>query len=528
MTWGSPVHSPRDIEVERLLIQKSLDDERTPGERNEMGQFATPPALAEDIISLVLDMNLPTEFDFIEPSCGSGSFYSALLRMAGDHRIRSARGVEIDTRFAAAATRLWSGTGFDVEAADYTRWSASTEEKFDLLVANPPYVRHHHLDAALKSQLAARAMNELGLRPSGLSGLYVHFILASHRSLRPDALSAWLIPAEFMDVNYGEVLRTYLASRVTLISIHTFDPADVQFEGALVSSAVVVFRNSTPSSGDKALFTYGGTLAHPREERLVPISGLDPKSKWSSIRRRSEIDWDGPTLADFFVIRRGIATGANGFFVIDRSEAVDRGFDEMHLTPMLPSPRHIDGVVVDTDRTGWPILDRQRALVDCRLPEDEVAAADPALAHYFATADALGIRDRYLLKNRRPWYRQEERFPAPFLCTYMGRAANEDRPFRFILNRSRAIATNVYLMLYPRRVLSQFLDDNPRRLDSVHQALLAVTSDEQRHGGRVYGGGLHKIEPKELGSLPAERLIALDAQLLTPSSDQDQLQLALG
>ena len=46
-----------------------------------------------------------------------------------------------------------------------------------------------------------------------------------------------------MDVNYGKAVKHYLLSRVTLLHIHRFDPNDVQFADALVSSAVVWFRN---------------------------------------------------------------------------------------------------------------------------------------------------------------------------------------------------------------------------------------------------------------------------------------------
>lgn len=521
------VYSTADIEAERLSVQESLDGERSQRERNEMGQFATPPALAEDIIASLLELGLSESLDFIEPACGSGSFYSALLRLVGRERICSARGVELDERFAAAASRLWGQTGFEVEAADFTQWSGGTDERFDLLVANPPYVRHHHLDADQKKRLVTRAVSDLRLKPSGLSGLYVHFILASHRVLRPDALSAWLIPTEFMDVNYGNILRTYLSRNVTLIRIHTFDSADVQFADALVSSAVVFFRNTPPTRQDKASFTFGGSVSRPMEEHVVPVLGLDPKSKWSSMPDREGLDHGGPTLADFFTIRRGIATGANRFFILDRNEAIDRGFDENHLTPMLPSSRHLSEATVCADDEGWPILDRQLALLDCRIPEDKLPTADPALADYFASAEKLGIKDGYLVKKRQPWYRQEQRAPAPFLCTYMGRGIDKDRPFRFILNLSRAVVTNMYLMLYPKRFLADYLDQDPAHFAAVHNALLSLTAEDLRRSGRVYGGGLHKIEPKELATLQANELVALNPERLAPANGESQQCLVL-
>src|SRR5690606_13714566 len=118
-----------------------------------------------------------------------------------------------------------------------------------LLVANPPYVRHHHLAANQKRELGALCADQLGIKPSGLSGLYLYFVLLSHRLLSPGAVSAWLIPSEFMDVNYGTALKEYLASQVQLVRIHQYDASEVQFDDALVTSSVVVFKNTPPSPG---------------------------------------------------------------------------------------------------------------------------------------------------------------------------------------------------------------------------------------------------------------------------------------
>jgi adenine-specific DNA-methyltransferase len=117
------------------------------------------------------------------------------------------------------------------------------------------------------------------------------------------------------------------------------------------------------------------------------------------------------------------------------------------------------------------------------------------------------IADSYLASHRAPWYSQEQRPPAPFLCTYMGRTRNGKHPFRFIWNRSQATAHNVYLMLYPKGALLSALKDHPELEERVFKALQRITPSQLVSEGRVYGGGLHKVEPKELAQIPAREVL---------------------
>ncbi|MYD04543.1 MAG: hypothetical protein F4X21_06475 [Acidimicrobiia bacterium] len=96
--------------------------------------------------------------------------------------------------------------------------------------------------------------------------------------------------------------------------------------------------------------------------------------------------------------------------------------------------------------------------------------------------------------------------PVPFLSTYMGRGSGEKKPFRFVWNRSQAVATNVYLLLYPKPLLAELLEDEDKA-DQIHQALNQIEADELRAEGRVYGGGLYKMEPGELSRMSAVPLL---------------------
>lgn len=85
-------------EAARQAVQERLDARRTAAERNRLGQFATPHALAIEIAHCaraLWDMRAgPVRF--ADPAVGTGSFFSAALAVFGKDRIESAVGVEFD------------------------------------------------------------------------------------------------------------------------------------------------------------------------------------------------------------------------------------------------------------------------------------------------------------------------------------------------------------------------------------------------------------------------------------------------
>jgi adenine-specific DNA-methyltransferase len=379
------------------------------------------------------------------------------------------------------------------------------------MICNPPYVRHHHIINGEKFRLQDASKQACRIRIGGLAGLYCYFLALAHPWLTEDGVAAWLIPSEFMDVNYGRAVKSYLLTEVNLLRIHRFDPNDVQFGDALVSSAIVIFRKGQPTKPHEVEFTFGGTLAKPKMRRLVSADALRDEHKWTRFPVSDIRDTHaGVTLGDLFKIKRGLATGDNSFFILTRQEIEDRELPWEFFRPILPSPRYLLEDQISADKEGHPAIEKQVFLLDCSQSEEELKVCQPKLWAYLQTGKPE-VSERYLSRHRKPWYSQENRPPTPLVCTYLGRNSkkNGGRPFRFILNESEATAANVYLLLYPITTLTRALAEDPSLARNIWTLLNSIPIDHLLGEGRVYGGGLHKLEPKELANVPADHIAEL-------------------
>ena len=513
-----------ELELVRIKLQKELDDTKSTSERNVLGQFATPRALALELLEQTTHYSSESEIRFLDPAIGTGAFFSALRSVYPSDQIVEARGYEVDPHYGEPAKKLWRGSGLDIRVEDFTKVEPPTEDSsFNLVVCNPPYVRHHHLPNEVKKALHTRAKSDAGVSINGLAGLYCYFLTLSHRWMTPDALACWLIPSEFMDVNYGVAVKQYLLDCVTLLHIHRFDPAEIQFGDALVSSTVVWFKNVNHRNHHTVRMTYGGSISKPRTERQISVGELREARKWTRLPyARSRQTFNVPTVGDFFNVKRGIATGDNQFFILDRAEIDRRNLPWSMFRPILPSPRNLTSDEVECDEFGNPILEPSLFLLECRQPIEVVKREYPELWEYLEEGRERGVSDGYVCSHRSPWYAQENRPAAPFLCTYLGRARKDGKtPFRFILNRSMATAPNVYLMLYPTDRLANALIQESSLIRKAWRALRSISPQTLFSEGRVYGGGLHKLEPRELANVPASELGTLFSDIASKPKQSD-------
>lgn len=491
-----------NIENERRRVQNLVDKSRTKLERNKLGQFATPNDLAVDIMKCTKELiNQNTKVSFLDPALGSGSFYSAFLQVFDNKYIDKSYGIEIDKEFSFIAMSLWSLLGLNVINDDFTKLTNSDSiEKVDLLVCNPPYVRHHHISETDKTRYVQFTKSNFRISISKLAGLYCHFIFLSHNFVKDDGMSVWLIPSEFLDVNYGVAVKEYLLNKVELIRVHRFNPENVRFSDALVSSVVLWFKKCQPRINSKIEFTYGDLILKPSKTIEINRSTLKSNEKWSGIFQHGQSiskKSNNPKIKDLFSIKRGIATGNNAYFILKEEEIEKKGLTKHFFKPILPSPRFINSDIIKSDEDGDPLLIERYYVLDCKISKDKIDVKYQNLIDYINYGESNGVSLGYICKNRNPWYSQEKRDCPLFVCNYIGRE-NSTKAFRFILNKSKSIVTNSYLGLYPKPIFYKLNKSDPNISIQILNMLNSITSNELIKNGRVYGGGMYKLEPKEL------------------------------
>ena len=492
------------VEDRRHQLQKALDAAKSQGERNVLGQFSTPFSLAKDIVGLALNLcNSPRVTELLEPACGTGVFFSALQSVCGKDRLDGSIGFELDSHYAIPSAEMWKDYGVRIICEDFL--AQQPFRKFPLLIANPPYSRHHHIESGTKQKLQELVLKQTGIKLSGLSGLYCYFMLLSTQWLQADGLSCWLVPSEFMDVNYGEAVKQYLTERVDLLRIHRFDESDLQFNDALVSSSVVFFRNAQPSN-HPVDFTFSGTLGQPLYSYKIERRLLDKKRKWNQLFTKQDEDDNTPhqILGDFFEVKRGIATGCNDFFIIDEAVIKEYDIPAKYLTPILPSPRIMKSDKIESVN-GIPIVEKPLFLFSADDDISTIQSIYPGVARYIKKGEERKVHETYICSRHTPWYSCEKRKSSPFVIPYMGRGDTGRQMFRFILNESDAIATNGYLLLYPQKQYEYLFRDR-HFLHTVWEELKSIPMSCFEQQGRFYGGGLHKMEPRELLKLPAHHI----------------------
>jgi methylase of polypeptide subunit release factors len=237
----------------------AMDRTRTAPQRKSEGAHYTPASLADFVARRIVQefrADAAQGIKILDPACGDGSLLTALIRAlrgssesAPDvHVYGFDTSVEAARRAEAALSSLHFRGTLAVRADDFLEVVAPsitlqeslfnetsrTAGSFDVVIANPPYVRTQVMGSEKSQRLAAT------FDLAGKVDLYFAFIRGIGHVLKPAGVAGIIVSNRFMTTKSGAALREYIHREFDVVSV--CDLGDTRLFEAAVLPAVLILR----------------------------------------------------------------------------------------------------------------------------------------------------------------------------------------------------------------------------------------------------------------------------------------------
>lgn len=415
-------------------------------EKKKLGQVYTPYQIAKTMVYLIVDSKSETVLD---PACGSGTFLREIYKRleelyiaSGDRKnlhskilsqiwgneinqfpaqlsminlalmkikqITELVGIVVNDFFKLSPLLQWMVKSLDLRTGDPI--SHILPQKFDLIIGNPPYIRQeqiNNIDLIKKNILNYanhRTIEKQITRSKRLikkkyknvdlnarSDIYAYFIWYSTFFLKNHGKLCFIISNKWLDVNYGEKIKTFILKHYKITAIigfgnNVFQDADVSTVILLLEREInpefrknnlIRFLHITKTISKEELRELAkGPIAieklnnidnedvwipHPLTKRTIVMQHrLNIEEKWSyrfilqskmlrKLRKKRNKLRMGFS-SNLIEISGGLRTGAASFFFLKQSNIGEYGIPEKFLIPAIKQGRSLpkDKILIST------------------------------------------------------------------------------------------------------------------------------------------------------------------------------------
>ena len=462
---------------------------RSQEDRRKTGSFYTPSTIVAPMVEWVLAQNPET---VVDPGCGSGRFAATVARLSPETRLiavdKDAHATLV-TRAILAVLKPRYSTVINTDFLTMPSIPRTPGRRIGW-IGNPPYVRH---------QLTTRAQKKRGVAMAAMVGheslmtVGLHALFFTKTKLLAEAgdIGCYVTPSEWIDNRSGRIVRDLFMNGLGGESVVTLDPGSFAFAGVKVTAAITSFVVGSESKIRRFAFDVQvADLAKGLRTigQDIETSALTTTRGWSRVvGNPTGMPDTGPTIGDLFHVHRGTATGTNGYWVMTRGEAKERGLSK-YAVPTITRAEEIISAVGELKKSPELKVTISFPKMTDRKEDRDV----DAFIRCGERADENGLivsQGSNAQKRSKPWWSISMQRPA-IVATYMAR-----RPPTFAANPDNVAILNIAIGLDPKVKM------DAAAIAIVVKALNGAAPDFDAYAV-TYFGNLRKFEPKTVISLP--------------------------
>lgn len=474
--------------------------------QKETGSYYTPLLLADFMAYHIFDREhyqLPDEIKVLEPSVGDGVFLQSMFnnqhfagRIIAPPKKIDLWAIERDKSAIAQAERnakqiVTSPNTAKFINEDYLEFQTSGDEKFDLIIGNPPYIRSSHLeDGQLEKCLEIHKASNLSDRK--IKNIWTSFLIGGVQALSDDGVLAFVLPSELLQVIYAKEIRDLLRDTFNKIEIFTFNElvfADIEQDVIVLICAKKQEKGVSFYHVDKL-----EQLKKPeffKDNSNVHRETLD---KWTNyILSDSDLAFlDGlkermalKNVKDYCSSITGIVTAANDYFITDQKTVAEYSLKSI-AEPILKKGAPLTARLTEADMI---------SMTENGLPTSFLAFEDSTSGNfpesyksYLEIGISRQIDQRYKMKLRNNWY------AIPSVWVSEGFFTKRSNIFpRIMVNEAKALVTDSFYRITMHEGYNIY-----DLSFSFHNTLTFIYAELE---GRYYGGSVLELTPNEFKKL---------------------------
>ena len=480
--------------------------------KKELGSYYTPQRLANFIANYCIQKLDKDSISILEPSVGDGSFIEAINISPEINNFESVELEVVERELVELDKAIQKNNndaiGLVSNNQDYLLFHSENQNKYSLIIGNPPYVKSNLLTDEQK-ELALKIHLEQNLSDKRINNIWTAFLISAISKLEDDGILAFVLPLELLQVKFTSEIRELLKSVFARLEIFMFD--ELQFQECKGQDTVLLIAfKEHPANG--TFYTTVSSMDDLENNRFVlqqNITVSESDKKWThhfitpdEYSFLENIKAQLNTVKEVVDNKAGIVTAANDFFIVNE-EILRRYRLRRYGKPIIRKGFFVNGSVTfnGNDFEDLVLQNKPSYLLDFNLANPK--RLSKGVQKYVQEGELQELHLRYKCKKRKHWY-QVPNIVEQGEAFFFKRA--HEYP-KLLKNEADVHVTDSAYVVKTK--------DGIEINDFVYSFYNSLTLAFAELEGRYYGGGVLELTPNEFRTLPIPLVQAEDFQSYT-------------
>lgn len=429
----------------------------------------------------------------LEPSVGDGRFVDEFQKEESIEKIVAVELIQEKVKQLKNKRYL---ERVEIVADDFLKFAEKTSEKYQLIIGNPPYINIKNMESDSKDK-AKEICEKYHLPNSLMQNMWVAFVLAAVSCIDKNGTIFFVLPMEFLQVQYAEKIRLFLEKHFDTIHILSFK--ERMFPKIEQESCLVYLTNELKNESCINFKIYD-KLDSEIPYYCSKIERNKPLKKWTNAILSDEdidllnmFDSKYKKVSELCESSPGIVTGANNEFILTQKQVKELACQEFIL-PTIPKSNMLSGQFILTRNVVQKLGEEGNRIYLLNLSRVNEEDFSKELKAYLEeigekkNASEIKLKNRYKCRNRKPWY------GVPIV-------RNGDLFFFKRYNRIPKICINEADIYTTDIAYSMRLNPIYDKESMAFCFYNSLTLTQCEYYGRYYAGGVSELTPSEFKKL---------------------------